>query len=155
MTRLDASDINAIDNMVIKHVRDHSIHMKLADGVGTFCSIVHGIWLEGQDHDLTSNTVVVITLTFVFTQIVLINQCLSFCSQVMQVHHNRGGQKHISLKCWTSWGDPAGFVNAHADRALGGCKSPIDQVVCLILVGWVGCAKRCFDNIMNSFQNCV
>ena len=48
-----------------------------------------------------------------------------------------------------------GFVNANADCALSGHKSLIDWVVCFIFVGGIGCLKRGFHHIMDSFENCI
>ena len=69
----DTADVNPVNNMLAEHMRNSSIHMCLTGGAWTLCAIVHGIRLECQDHDLVSNTVVVIASTFDFTQIVLVN----------------------------------------------------------------------------------
>ena len=44
--RLDSANVDPVNGMVIKHVGCSSIHMNLADGVGTFCMIIQGIGLE-------------------------------------------------------------------------------------------------------------
>ena len=114
-TRLDASDIGAVDGMVIKHVKDGSTHMNLADGVGTFCSIVHGIGLEGWDHDLVSNAAVVILET---TKIVPANEHLSLVLQILQVSSNRSGWEHVLLGHQASRGCATGLVDARSDCTL-------------------------------------
>ena len=104
--------------MVIKHVGCSSICMNLADSVGTFCAIVHGIGFECWHHDLVSNTAVVVTTPLVFAQVVLINQGLSLFSEALQIHHNGNRWKRVLLKDQASWQHATSFVDAHPDGTL-------------------------------------
>ena len=83
VTGFDSSNVNAIDDFFIEHARDGSVDMNLTDSVGAFSTIIHGIGLECWDHNLVSNTTVVVSATAVFCEIILINEHLAFVSEVL------------------------------------------------------------------------
>ena len=116
--RLDPLNVDPINDMLIKHVRHSSIHMHLSDSAWAFGLIMHGIGLTSQDHDLVVNTVVMVLTALVFAQVILINQCLSFLSEVLWVHHNGNGQTHVSLEHQASRRHTVGFMDANADCML-------------------------------------
>ena len=98
MTRLDSANVNAIDDMFIQHARNCAIHMNLADGVGTLGSIFECIGFESWDHDLVSDTVVVVFTTAILCKVILVNECLALVSKMLQVDNDWNGQEHVLLK---------------------------------------------------------
>ena len=100
---LDSANVDPVDGMVIEHVGCGSIHMNMADGVRALGTVFQSIGFECQDHDLVSCATVVISTSPVLSQIVLINQSLSFCMKVLQICNNMDGWEHVSLECKASW----------------------------------------------------
>ena len=85
MAGLDSPNVDSInDTFINKHVRHSSIHMNLADGVGTLGLIIHCIRLVSWDHHLISNTtIVILAWLFVLTQVILIDQRLLLFSEAL------------------------------------------------------------------------
>ena len=46
MTRLDSSDVDSIDDVLVEHTRDCAVDVDLADCVWALCAIIHGVGLE-------------------------------------------------------------------------------------------------------------
>ena len=112
------SNVDPVDDMVIRHAGHSSIHMNLADSMGTFCVIVHGIGLECWNHNLVSHNTVVVSSALVFAWVVLVNQGLPFGSKILWVHHNGDRQEHVSLKHQASGGCTTGFMDANLNCTL-------------------------------------
>ena len=90
-TRLDSTDVNAIDDMFIQHVRNCAIHMNLADGTRTLGLIFECIGFEGWDHCLVSVTAVVVLTTAILGKIVLINECLALVLEMLWIDDDWNG----------------------------------------------------------------
>ena len=88
MMGFDLSNVNAIDDMFIQHVQNCAIHMNLADGMQALGAVLQSIGFECWDHDLVSNTAVVVFMTTILGKIVLINEHLALVSKVLQIDND-------------------------------------------------------------------
>ena len=67
--------------------------MNLTDCVWAFSSILEGMRLVSNDHNLVSNTVVVIFSSAVFAEVILIDECLSLFLKHLKVDNDRDSIK--------------------------------------------------------------
>ena len=103
MMRLDSANVDLINDVVAEHVRHSSVHMDLTHSAWAFCSGIHGIRLECWNHNLVSCNAVMVSSTLVFSQVILIDQGLSFRTKILWACNDWNWQEHVSLKCQTAW----------------------------------------------------
>ena len=92
--------------------------MNLTDHMGTLGSSFKSVWFANKDHNLVSNSVVVIASLAILSQVVLISERLALSSETLQMDNDWDGQEHVALEDCTPWGETKGFVNADSNDVL-------------------------------------
>ena len=98
MIRLDTSEINPFNDMLIAKERYSTIGVDLSDGKWANCSGTKRISLVVEDHDLITNVVVMVFTTLVFSERILINNRLAFGSEEFDISDDRNWKEHITME---------------------------------------------------------
>ena len=95
---LDSADVDSFEGVFIAKKGDSAIRMDLSDSEGAFGSSLESLGFEDLDEDLISNNVIVGSSALIFSEIVSINNSLTFLTKKDQIGDDWNWEEHILLE---------------------------------------------------------